>query len=172
MTLTQETVQALFEYRDGDLHWKARPPNLAVCGTVAGYRNTKDSYWRVVIKGSMYLKHRLVFLYHYGHLPKYVDHINGNREDCIQMFACHFLTPVDQRTCVQHWLCIKNSPSDPVVDQRLLTSLRFAFNEDKLVLEAIQRNEDKSRQWNRTTLGLDASSIKMRRIVEEMAAAN
>ena len=96
----------------------------------------------------------------------------GNRDDCIQMYACHFLTPVDQRTCVQHWLCIKNSPSDPVVDERLLTSLRFAFNEDKLVLEAIQRNEDKSRQWNRTTLSLDASSIKMRRIVEEMAAAN
>jgi hypothetical protein len=81
MTIIQETVQALFEYRDGDLHWKARPPNLAVCGTVAGYRNTKDSYWRVVIKGSMYLKHRLVFLYHYGHLPKYIDHINGNRAD-------------------------------------------------------------------------------------------
>ena len=42
--------------------------------------------------------------------------------------------------------------------------------EDKRVLEAIQRNEDKPRQWHRINLGLDGSSIKMRRIVEEMAA--
>ena len=80
-TLTQEVAHRLFEYRGGDLHWKIRPANLAICGTVAGYRNTKDSYWRVVVQGKMYLKHRLVFLYHHGILPKYVDHINGNRED-------------------------------------------------------------------------------------------
>jgi phenylpropionate dioxygenase-like ring-hydroxylating dioxygenase large terminal subunit len=96
----------------------------------------------------------------------------GNREGCVQMYACHFITPVDQRTCVQHWLCLKNSPADTEVDERLKTGLRFAFNEDKRVLEAIQRNEDKPRTWNRTALGLDASSIKMRRIVEEMAAAD
>ena len=62
--------------------------------------------------------------------------------------------------------------SDPEVDERLKTSLRFAFDEDKRVLEAIQRNEDKPRQWRRIPLGIDGSSIKMRRIVEEMAARN
>lgn len=95
----------------------------------------------------------------------------GNREDCIQMFACHFITPIDHHSCMQHWLCLKNSPADPQVDARLLASLRMAFNEDKRVLEAIQRNEDKPREWKRINLALDASSIKMRRIVEEMAAA-
>lgn len=96
----------------------------------------------------------------------------GNRDNCIQMYACHFITPVDQRSCVQHWLCLRNSPSDPVVDERLRSNLRLAFNEDKRVLEAIQRNEDKPRQWHRIQLGLDGSSIKMRRIVEEMAAGD
>lgn len=96
----------------------------------------------------------------------------GNRDDCIQMYACHFITPIDQRSCVQHWLCLKNSPADPVVDERLRSNLRMAFNEDKRVLEAIQRNEDKPRQWHRINLALDGSSIKMRRIVEEMATGN
>jgi vanillate O-demethylase monooxygenase subunit len=96
----------------------------------------------------------------------------GNREDCIQMYACHFITPIDQRSCVQHWLCLKNSPADPAVDERLRSNLRTAFNEDKRVLEAIQRNEDKPRQWHRINLALDGSSIKMRRIVEEMATGN
>ena len=94
----------------------------------------------------------------------------GNRDDCIQMYACHFITPIDQHSCMQHWLCIRNSPADPQVDERLRASLRLAFNEDKRVLEAIQRNEDKPREWKRVNLALDASSIKMRRIVEEMAA--
>jgi vanillate O-demethylase monooxygenase subunit len=57
------------------------------------------------------------------------------------------------------------------VDARLLAGLRLAFNEDKRVLEAIQRNEDKPREWKRVNLALDASSIKMRRIVEEMASS-
>lgn len=96
----------------------------------------------------------------------------GKREDCIQMFACHFITPIDQRSCMQHWLVLKNSPADPVVDMRLRDNLRMAFNEDKRVLEAIQRNEDKPREWKRINLALDGSSIKMRRIVEEMAAAS
>ena len=97
--------------------------------------------------------------------------LEGNRDDCIQMYACHFITPIDQHSCMQHWLCIRNSPADPQVDERLRASLRLAFNEDKRVLEAIQRNEDKPREWKRVNLALDASSIKMRRIVEEMAAA-
>ena len=95
----------------------------------------------------------------------------GRRDDCIQMYACHFITPVDQRSCVQHWLCLRNAPADPQVDARLLANLRAAFDEDKRVLEAIQRNEDKPREWTRIHLSLDASSIKMRRIVQEMAAA-
>ena len=95
----------------------------------------------------------------------------GDRSDCIQMFACHFITPVDARRCVQHWLLLKNAPSDPVIDARLRDQLRVAFNEDKAVLEAIQRNEDKGRDWQRIRLGLDGSSIKMRAIVDEMLAA-
>jgi vanillate O-demethylase monooxygenase subunit len=95
----------------------------------------------------------------------------GNRDDCIQMFACHFITPIDQHSCMQHWLCLKNSPADREFDARLLSGLRLAFNEDKRVLEAIQRNEDKPREWKRINLALDASSIKMRRIVEEMAGS-
>ncbi|WP_295522869.1 aromatic ring-hydroxylating dioxygenase subunit alpha [uncultured Pseudacidovorax sp.] len=95
----------------------------------------------------------------------------GARGDCIQMFACHFITPVDARSCVQHWLLLKNSPADAATDERLRAGLRVAFNEDKAVLEAIQCNEDKPREWQRVQLGLDASAIKMRRIVQEMVEA-
>jgi hypothetical protein len=69
--LTQELVQSLFEYRDGELF------SLKKCSLVARYA-LKAKYKRTLINGKQYLIHRIVFLYHYGYLPKCVDHIDGN----------------------------------------------------------------------------------------------
>lgn len=100
----------------------------------------------------------------------------GNWPDSIQMFACHFITPVDESHCVQHWLLLKNMPGNPELDERLRAGLRLAFNEDKRILEGIQRNEDQPRApdnpWHRIRLGLDGSNMKMRRIVDEMIEEN
>jgi vanillate O-demethylase monooxygenase subunit len=96
----------------------------------------------------------------------------GNRGDCIQMYACHFITPVDERSCVQHWLCVKNTAATPEADAALIAGLRMAFDEDKAVLEAIQRNEDKPRDWKPIKIALDGSSVRMRRRVDEMIAGD
>ena len=95
----------------------------------------------------------------------------GNRGDCIQMYACHFITPVDERSSIQHWLCVKNTPATPELDAQLIAGLRCAFDEDKLVLEAIQVNEEKPRSWKPIKIALDGSSVRMRRVVDEMFAA-
>lgn len=95
----------------------------------------------------------------------------GRRGDCIEMFACHFITPLDERTSIDHWLCVKNSPSDQDVDERLRANLRTAFDEDKRILEAIQRNEDKPRAWKTIKLALDASSVRMRQMVADRIRA-
>ena len=92
----------------------------------------------------------------------------GERGDCIQMYACHFITPVDERTCIDHWLCVRNSAADADTDARLKANLRIAFNEDKAILEAIQLNEEKPRAWKPIKLALDASSVRMRGMVDEM----
>ena len=34
-----------------------------------------------MIDGKYYKNHRLIFLWNYGFLPKYIDHINGNPAD-------------------------------------------------------------------------------------------
>ena len=82
MSLTQQQVQELFEYRDGSLYWKKINPMARVkVGDKVGSKNNIDSYWRVGIKQKMYLVHRIIFLYHYGYLPEFVDHKNGDRGD-------------------------------------------------------------------------------------------
>ena len=61
-----------FDYKNGSLYRKN--------GKKAGYLN-KQGYVIVKIKSKPYKEHRLVFLMHYGYLPKIIDHIDGNKSN-------------------------------------------------------------------------------------------
>jgi len=74
---TKEDVQALFDYKDGNLYWKIKPFVHCEIGDKAGTVRPRG-YSQVQYKQKKYLIHRLVFLYHYGYVPKMVDHIDGN----------------------------------------------------------------------------------------------
>ena len=80
--ITQELVKELFEYRDGDLYWKKINPyahNIKI-GAEAGCLKNRG-YLCTKINGKSYLNHRLIFLYHHGCLPKFIDHINNIKTD-------------------------------------------------------------------------------------------
>ncbi len=77
MTITQEQVRSLFDYRDGELYWKVSGPGRKV-GVPAGY-DRRDGYREIWTKYRRYLTHRLIFLYHHDNIPEYLDHIDGNR---------------------------------------------------------------------------------------------
>lgn len=78
MTLEQELLHELFEYRDGLLISKAsRANNKVKKGDVVGCL-TKNGYLKTQIGAKEYLVHRIIFLMHTGFLPEYVDHIDGN----------------------------------------------------------------------------------------------
>jgi hypothetical protein len=77
--LTQEYVQSVLRYEDGHLWWRNKTRNHHIdhpAGTVNG-----KGYRQICINYKIYTVHRLVFLYHHGWLPKYIDHINGVRTD-------------------------------------------------------------------------------------------
>jgi len=95
----------------------------------------------------------------------------GRRDDCVQIYACHFITPVDADTCIDHWLFVKNFPTDAATSQAMIEQFRIAFNEDKVILEAIQRSEKEPRSWRPVKLAIDAGTVRMRRIVEQMVEA-
>lgn len=78
--ITQERVKELFEYRDGDLVWKVkRRGRFAKPGVVAGCKT--DKYIWISVDCRSYAAHKLVFLYHYGYIPKEIDHINQIKTD-------------------------------------------------------------------------------------------
>jgi hypothetical protein len=76
-TLTQEYLQSIFEYRDGNLYWKLNTSRKNLIGKTAGC-NDKFGYGIVRLKNKNHRLHRLIWLYHYGFLPKIIDHIDNN----------------------------------------------------------------------------------------------
>jgi hypothetical protein len=77
--LTQEYVQEIFKYKDGELFWKIKkgrikPDDKAGCNDAAGYKV-------LGLNQKIYKLHRIIFLYHYGYLPKEIDHIDNNKSN-------------------------------------------------------------------------------------------
>ncbi len=68
--ITQKECFELFLYQDGDLIRKSNNKPMR--------SPTNFGHFRARVKGRNYLVHRLIFLMHYGYLPKQIDHIDGN----------------------------------------------------------------------------------------------
>jgi len=74
--ITQKQILNLFDYKDGYLYYK-NTISKQYCDIPVGYK-IGNGYWQVNLNGEKLYLHRLVFLMHYGFLPKYVDHIDRN----------------------------------------------------------------------------------------------
>jgi hypothetical protein len=80
--ITQELVKELFDYReDGQLIWKNNGLNNYHKGNVAGSRNLRRGYAQVKIGKDTYQTHRLIYLWHYGYIPTFLDHSNRIKTD-------------------------------------------------------------------------------------------
>lgn len=80
--MNQQLVAECFEHRDGKLYWKkvAHPNKQYLVGQEVGSIH-KTGYRHVTWMGKVHKVHRLIFLLEHGHLPKEIDHINGDRLD-------------------------------------------------------------------------------------------
>lgn len=81
--LSQEYLKSILEYKDGHLYWKNHKYN-ALNGKKAGTLST-TGYWNLNIANNQYKAHRLIFMIHFGYLPKIIDHIDNNKlNNCIE----------------------------------------------------------------------------------------
>lgn len=79
--LTQSYLKELFDYRhDGYLIRKIKTCNRVNVGDIVGCNNG-NNYLKIHLCGKQNYAHRLIFIWHYGFLPKEIDHINGNSLD-------------------------------------------------------------------------------------------
>lgn len=80
--ITQNYLKELFHYSDGHLYWKKKPTEKSKhkVGSSAGFI-TKKGYTQVRFSGKHYFVHNLIYMYHHGTIPNFVDHIDGNRSN-------------------------------------------------------------------------------------------
>ena len=64
-------------HEDGYFTWKKSPARNVKKGQRAGWV-TKEGYEKIRWNGKQIQTHRLVWLYHFGYLPKQIDHIDGD----------------------------------------------------------------------------------------------
>jgi hypothetical protein len=66
---------------EGILRWKKSPVVFILPGNRAGCKHV-NGHIEVRIKGRCYMAHHLIWLLHYGEMPKTsVFHLNGNKAD-------------------------------------------------------------------------------------------
>lgn len=76
--VTQEEVCEYFDYKDGLLYWKKiRKFSNKKIGDLAGRINSFNRR-DLGLNNRVFYTSRLIFLYHHGWLPDYVDHIDRN----------------------------------------------------------------------------------------------
>ena len=105
-----------------------------------------------------------------------VDAIPGSTEDRqgegIRLFALHFLTPVSERETIDRWAHIRNTHiGDEAVATAVDKIFRTAFAEDKVVLEAIQLEEEKPHAESSLQLAIDQGPIAYRKRIKQLAYA-
>lgn len=95
----------------------------------------------------------------------------GNRNECIHIYACHFMTPVDETTTIDYWMHVKNfKPQDPTLDEQISDQFRIAFAEDKEILDACQEEESRGYEWQPLRLAIDKGSNRMRHLLKQLLA--
>lgn len=81
--MTKEEACDAFQYDSatGKLYWKIKPSFNVNIGDEAGGARLDDGYYRIRYRGRLYRAHQLVWLMHFGTIPKQIDHINMIRSD-------------------------------------------------------------------------------------------
>jgi vanillate O-demethylase monooxygenase subunit len=91
--------------------------------------------------------------------------------DTFLMDSYNFLTPIDEGRTRYFWFQQRNvAPNDENVSRRFAASVRSAFEEDKVILAAVQRGMDEMRTPN-INLRSDTGGTRFRRRLAQMIEA-
>ena len=78
--ISQKELTELFKYKDGVLYWNVEKSSGAKIGYEVGSIDG-CGYLQCTVNGKRHYVHRLIFMYHNGYLPDYIDHINCKKND-------------------------------------------------------------------------------------------
>ena len=91
--------------------------------------------------------------------------------DTFVMDSYNFMTPIDDNTTRYYWFQMRNfAPNDVDVSRRFAESVRFAFSEDRAILQAVHKGIANERKPH-VDLKIDAGPLRYRRTLAKMIEA-
>lgn len=91
--------------------------------------------------------------------------------DAFVMDSYNFMTPVDENTTKYYWFQMRNfAPDDTEVSRQFAASVRGAFEEDRLILQAVHKGMANKRSPN-LDLKIDVGSLRFRRQLAQLIEA-
>ncbi|ODN72396.1 aromatic ring-hydroxylating dioxygenase subunit alpha [Methylobrevis pamukkalensis] len=91
--------------------------------------------------------------------------------DVFLMDSYNFMTPIDEKRTRYFWFQMRNfAPGDEAVSESFSKSVRFAFEEDRVVLNAVQIGMDTKTSPN-LDLKIDAGPLRFRKHIRELVEA-
>jgi vanillate O-demethylase monooxygenase subunit len=94
------------------------------------------------------------------------------RDRGVRIFAMHLLTPVDETTTIDRWMHARNAATDvDGVEEQMDAMFRIAFDEDKTILEAMTRQEQRAGDRPQIDIASDVGAKLYRRTVQRMLEA-
>ena len=92
-------------------------------------------------------------------------------DDVFLMDSYNFMTPVDENRTKYYWFQMRNfAPNDPVISAQFAKSVRGAFEEDRVVLNAVHKGMANKRTPN-LDLKIDVGPLRFRRRLDQLIAA-
>ena len=144
-------------------------PDSAPTGFVAAFGDYKDK----VDMWQRYLMYTpSVSIIDFGATAAGTGSWKEGGEGRIQVYSCHFLTPINETRTIDRWLHVRNfRVEDPSVGESISEQFRIAFGEDKEILEAVQCEEIRNNGRKRVGLELDASAGLFRSKIDRILRA-
>ena len=95
-----------------------------------------------------------------------------DRDKGVRIFALHFLTPVNEHHTIDRWMHIRNAAvGDDSASEQMDAMFRIAFNEDKEILEAIDKQEQLPQTRKPIRLAIDKGPMVYRRRIRDLIEA-
>lgn len=79
---TQDQVKEIYDYNNGALFWKKKTAVCVKIGERAGYLKKDDNYILIRVNKHHYYLHKIIYLWHTGIYPEFLDHKDRNRSNC------------------------------------------------------------------------------------------
>lgn len=100
------------------------------------------------------------------------EHTEENMDKGLRVYSYKFLTPETESTTHFFWMQVRNfGAGDAKVQAELFAGLNQTFAEDNVIVTAVQREQAATGVRQQTWLSIDAGPSRVRKMLEDMAAA-